>query len=416
MSTPLPPRAPAPRIGGLARAARTIGGIWAGAVVSALAAFATQLVVARGYGVEAVGILITSTAVASIVTPLALFGTHWFANDGRVIGDPARWNAPIRTVFVFAALVASAIAWVSADWLDLSPAARCMTVALMLNTVAVEKAIARFQVAGRFSSVAAVQPAAYLARLVGVGVAAALALALDSAWWLVALAQAGVFVAIGAWSRFLDSGPRSSAAASIGECLRELTPLVGIAAFAVAFSQIDRIFVSARIGQEAAGIYGAAASLLLFAEILPGAAANRFLLPRLGHADASGTAPSVSVERVALVALGAGLATAAAAVLVGPFVIVLLFGEAFAPAAALVAVLAWYLPGRFVSLALGPFFLARGRKNVKLALDALALAGLCLALWWSTRNGDLAVASRVKPVAETAIAVAVWLALRRGTR
>ena len=408
----------------LAAAVRAVAGIWLGAVGSAAAAFVTQLLIARLYGVAAVGTLVSAVSIATIAAPIALFGTHWFANDARVIAEPARWQRAMRRIFLAATATAAVGAFGAARWIGLDGSAAAMAGAIVLSVAAVEKAVAHFQVARRFTAVALVQPVSYLTRLAAVAVAAIASTGLAFAWQLTALLQVVATIVLASTTGFLRvtrvagvAGAAGGARAiGVATCARELVPLLGIGLVAVAYMLVDRLLVARMLGTEAAGLYGTAASLLLFAEILPAAAASRYLLPLLGHAGVAGGARPLSPMRVVLVAGAAGTAFALAYRLVADWLVVLLFGAPFAPGAALMNTLAAYLPARFVVIALGPFFLREGRKGLKLAVDTLALGGLCAGLVWTLSDGTLDRATLVKPIAETALAVVLTLLILRDDR
>ena len=402
----------------LAAAVRAVAGIWLGAVGSAAAAFVTQLLIARLYGVAAVGTLVSAVSIATIAAPIALFGTHWFANDARVIAEPARWQRAMRRIFLAATATAAVGAFGAARWIGLDGSAAAMAGAIVLSVAAVEKAVAHFQVARRFTAVALVQPVSYLTRLAAVAVAAIASTGLAFAWQLTALLQVVATLVLASTTGFLRVTRVAGGARAIGvaACARELVPLLGIGLVAVAYMLVDRLLVARMLGTEAAGLYGTAASLLLFAEILPAAAASRYLLPLLGHAGVAGGARPMSPMRVVLVAGAAGTAFALAYRLVADWLVVLLFGAPFAPGAALMNTLAAYLPARFVVIALGPFFLREGRKGLKLAVDTLALGGLCAGLVWTLSDGTLDRATLVKPIAETALAVVLTLLILRDDR
>jgi O-antigen/teichoic acid export membrane protein len=236
-------------------------------------------------------------------------------------------------------------------------------------------------------------------------------------WLAVAMGQLAGAVLLARWSATaLDFDPSQEATprASLVESLGELLPLVGMALTAICFTQVDRLLLTARQGPVAAGLYGTAASLLLLAEILPGAAASRFLMARLSLLGSDPLLRRRLALKIAAIAFAAGTLAAAAGTLLGPWAMTLLFGPTFAPAGAVIAVLAWYLPGRFVSLALSPFCIDASLKRGKLVLDVMALAGIVPALWWAAGSEWSAAVAIVRGVAELALAAAlvVWIALR----
>ena len=399
------------------RSLGSIGLIWTGAISSAVFALGAQLVLARNYSVADVGFMVTAMAVTNVVVPVAMMGTHWFLLDPRVRASRARWQWRLDRVFLVALPLSACAAGAGSHALGLSPAA-CLAAASMVLCVAmVERAISRFQFRQAFVRVSAAQTVAYGMRFAAITLAAAVAFDPGAMWLAVAMGQLAGAVLLARWSATaldFDPSPEATPRASLVESLGELLPLVGMAFTAICFTQVDRLLLTARQGPVAAGLYGTAASLLLLAEILPGAAASRFLMARLSLLGSDPLLRRRLALKIAAIAFAAGTLAAAAGTLLGPWAMTLLFGPTFAPAGAVIAVLAWYLPGRFVSLALSPFCIDASLKRGKLVLDVMALAGIVPALWWAAGSEWSAAVAIVRGVAELALAAAlvVWIALR----
>jgi O-antigen/teichoic acid export membrane protein len=406
------------------RSLRSIGLIWAGAMSSAVFAFGAQVVLARHYGVTDVGFLVTAMAITNLAVPVALMGTHWFLMDPRMRANGLSWQPRLDRIFVTALPIGAGVAAGVSHALGLPTAAALAAASMVLCVAMVERAISRFQFAQSFTRVSAAQPVSYGTRLAAIGLAAMLALDAETMWLAVAVGQGLGVVLLHRWSATplaFDPPVPAAPRASFAQTLGELLPLVGMAFTAICFTQIDRLIVTARQGPVAAGLYGTAASLLLLAEILPGAAASRFLLARLSLLGSDQALRRRMALRIAGLALGAGMLAATAAALLGPWALTLLFGPAFAPAGAVIVVLAWYLPGRFVSLALSPFCVDASLKKGKLLLDAVALAGLVPALWWAAGAESVATVAVARSVGEAVLAAALvgWVVVGgrgRGSR
>lgn len=389
-----------------------------GAISSALFAFGAQIALARHYGVTEVGFLVTAMAVTNLAVPAALMGTHLFLMDPRVRTDSTRWQLQLDRVFTVALPSSAALSAALSHALGLSLAASIAAATMVLCVGMSERAISRFQFAQSFGRVSVTQPVSYGMRLAAIALAATLALDSDTMWLAVAAGQGIAAVFLYGWSAapLATDPPRQSATrASLGEVLGELLPLVGMAFTAICFTQVDRLVVTVRQGPEVAGLYGTAASLLLLAEILPGAAASRYLLARLSVTGSDSALRRRLALGIASLALVAGTLTAAAATLLGPWALTLLFGPTFAPAGAVMVTLAWYLPGRFVNLALAPFCVDARLKKGKLVLDTIALAGLVFAMWWAGGSESVTSIAMVRCVGEGVLAAALvaWVVLGR---
>jgi O-antigen/teichoic acid export membrane protein len=409
------------------RSLLSIALIGSGALLSALLAFVTQVVLARGYGIESVGHLVTAMAISNLAVPLALMGTHWFALDARVRDDPRRWLGAIRRVFAISAALACAGSAASALAFGLPVAAAVATAGMVACVAATERAIAAFQVAQSFGRVALAQPVSYALRAIAVGAAALAGAGAGALWAGVALGQLVAAAALLGWATAVSSadpgrvavpdGPgRPASGPALPELARELAPLVGIAFVAICFTQVDRLVVSALQGAASAGLYGTAASVLLIAEILPGAAASRFLLARVSALGDDPQARRGLALRAGAIALAAGLAAAAVAAAIGPWVVVTLFGPEFEASGEVLRTLAWYLPGRYLAMTLAPFCIGRGLKHAKLVLDAVALALFVPALWATAGGGSPLSVAALRAAAETILAVAIAVLLARGLR
>jgi O-antigen/teichoic acid export membrane protein len=125
------------------------------------------------------------------------------------------------------------------------------------------------------------------------------------------------------------------------------------------------------------GLYGAAAVIIL---ALPVAATSLVssLYPALSRCSGPADPELGRIFRVAAGPLfGAGLCTAAALSVMAPWVIRLGFGQRFAPAAPMLAALAWVLPVRFVNVLCGTTLNATDRQRRRaVAVGAGALLNL----------------------------------------
>ncbi|HUG89997.1 MAG TPA: lipopolysaccharide biosynthesis protein [Planctomycetaceae bacterium] len=159
--------------------------------------------------------------------------------------------------------------------------------------------------------------------------------------------------------------------------------------------RIDILMVRAWLGNESVGQYSAAAALAEWAILVP-SVASMLLFPRVAAGANRREQWSLCRRAIPVYLLMMGVATTAAAVLARPAVVVL-YGEAFLPAA---AVFLWLLPGVFFRGASYPAYLflgAIGRPISQLvlcfAVVAVNVAGNALLISRWGLNAAAAVSS-----------------------
>lgn len=403
-----------------ARALIAIAAMVAGAGLAALLGFVAQVVLARAFDAAVLGAFAVAVTVATVVMPIAVGGLHWFENDARVLAQPQRWQPALAGWFRRSLPLGVAAAGLTTLAFGYPPPVALAAASLTLALACIERALAQLQGAGRFQWVAWLQTSAYAARLAAVLLAVAL---VDERWlwWGVVASQ----VALAAWliHRFALLSTRGRASEreegpEPGQVSAELLPLAGLSLLQLVSTQLDRVLVAATQEAAVTGVYAAAAGFILLAELLPKTAAMRFLLPRLGQftSMADGAGARWLIMRVAALALLSGTMLAAALDLGGGWLIRVAFGAGFEPAAALLTILAWMLPARFLRIALEPWFLGtmkRGRavaEAVFVAISGTAL-GVVLAV------GSLQDMLRARIVIECLFAgIMLILLLQRSSR
>jgi O-antigen/teichoic acid export membrane protein len=195
--------------------------------------------------------------------------------------------------------------------------------------------------------------------------------------------------------------------ALIGRLARETWPLLLSGVAVSVYMRIDIVMLRNLVGAGAAGQYAAATRLSEIGYFLP-VALSASLLPSLLRARAAGApAYADSMQRYfdLSAALGYGLAIPLA--LGAPWLVRLAYGEAFAPAAAVLTVHAWAAVFVFIGVARGQFLVNEGLTRFNLVATATgALANVALNLLLIPRLGGTGAAIATV----VSYAAAAWLA------
>jgi O-antigen/teichoic acid export membrane protein len=348
-------------------------------ILGRLLSVATTLVAARLLGVEAFGVFAALSGAAVIVAEAADLGLLAAAARDLVAG-----SAPLRGM-LRAKLALSTVVGLAA--LALSPAWPLLAAL-----------VAYFVLAGwtEFLGVALRARGARLreAWLIVAGRAAALACALPALvagggpLGLAAALAASTVPAIALGGAFLLHTPARVAEApdpGVVPLLRSSLPLGVNGGLALVCLRLEVMLLGWLRGGGPAGAYAAALRLVEPLLLVPGAVAGG-AMPHLTREALSGAGPVR--ERTALTGALLAVPAAAGLALVGPSLLVLLLGEAYAPAAAPLRILALALPALFMNAILLHALIAAGRPAWLPRLTGVRLAlAAALALWLVPRFG-----------------------------
>jgi O-antigen/teichoic acid export membrane protein len=381
--------------------ARNLAWLGAGEVALKGALFAAGVIVARGMGPAGMGTFTVAYGAALVLVQLLSAGqievlireTARFPERGRaLLGESRRYQARVAAVMVPLALAGfwavplpdlrwTLIAFIPYAWL------RCW----LISSGAVFKGLDRMEVE-------------VSARAVELGIALPLLLLLS--WrgapvWVTGLAFAVGGAAGAGWiTRRLGILPASGRAPlSRSLLIREGLPFLGLAVVSMLLVRADSfLLASLGVSQADIGRYGVAAApvwgLLGVAQLL--ALASYPTLARAAARGELGTLWSAGLAGTGAV-LGAGLASLL--VLFRHPLIGLFFGPAFLPAARILGVLAWLLPGACAGMLLGALLAASRRQTWALAVEGVLLVMAVAA--------NLAVIPRFGVVGCAGVAVAV---------
>jgi O-antigen/teichoic acid export membrane protein len=286
------------------KALREVSLLWVGALLGAFAAFLLQILLARELGPHDFGVFSSAFTTIQLILPLAGFGVaqFWLKVYGQEGGDAQRW---LSASFRFVLFSTSLVLLLVFGWAYFGPNDSITTTILYLFSilivaqVMIELVSARFQLEERFVVLALWQFMPHLLRLVFLLM---LAFYGTYGFGLMGVANiyaltSGVFVVFGLFylggmkkGRFNLKGHivGSSGKLSLGRKLPSALDVVadswpfGMAAFFhLIYYQSDIIFLKYISGNESAGIYNVAFTVMAAIYLLPGVIYQKYLLPKM---------------------------------------------------------------------------------------------------------------------------------------
>lgn len=397
---------------GLRRALRAISSLWAGSLVGAALAFASQLILARQLGPASFGTFAAALSAATLLAPVAGFGVPglWLRLFGSEGWTALRWlHASLSVVVVSTSCVILALI----GWAYLGPndtESKLLLSILSLHVVgqvSVDMVSAKLQLEGRFLSVAVWQVFPHFARLV----------ALAALWAAAGLASTKMVAVSYAAVAVVNLVASSSALAGMvagrinleghqkvsikdvvdrrgfGDVAQQAWVFALSSALFLTYSQGPIVLMKYLVGAQQAGIYGIAYLMLSMIGLLPSAIYQRFLQPKLHRWSAQDPERLKSTYGLgARAMLCAGLLTMALVWAFVPWLVPLVFGEAFKASAAVACWLAICIPIRFLSSNVGGFMNSHALMLKKVFAMGLSVAlNLVLAVAFIERWGPAAI-------------------------
>ncbi|MFG1800002.1 lipopolysaccharide biosynthesis protein [Micromonospora carbonacea] len=413
-----------------------------------VAAFGSQVLLARTLTREDFGSFTAVLAVVSLTAPLAVFGVSelWLQVFGQEGARAYRWVGPSLRLAgaACAALLLGVLAWSAAELPDATAAVRALLATVVAAQAALALAGSVRQLRGDYRGLSALQLAPHLGRvLVTVAVwAAGLSVVAAAAGYAV-VAVATVAACLLASREFrrgampLEGHPAPAARAAVpaavvpagpavpaggldagprpGELLGAATPYVlGNVCYLLGI-HFGTVLAAELLGGAEAALLAVPMAVLTAVYLVPRVVYQQYLLGKL-HRWAGSDAEAVLLAyrwgSAGMVALGA---VVAAAVAVGGLVALpVVFGPAYRDAAPVLAVLALAVPFRFGGAAVAALLTSGGllrRKVVYQAVGAVVLlAALAVAVpVWGVRG-----AAGATVLAEAVLCCLLWVAARRG--
>lgn len=365
---------------------RTLSYLWVGTFAGAACAFLTQVILARALGPNSFGAFTAALSLVTILSPLAGFGVSalWLKVFGEEGGGGVRWVAASINFTKISTLLTmlGVAAW---GWLG-PHASDQMAIYLLLSLyiagfAAIELAGSVFQLEEKYHYLAAWQFLPHFLRFVII-LLAWLLLGVAFSVWVPALIYACVaFVML------------ASGALPIGRLIKGRANLVGhrkmqnthaldavawkkvaksawpfgvAGIFYLVFLQGNIVMIKYLAGDQAAGQYGVAFTVVAAVYMFPSVIYQKFLLPKI-HRWASHEPQTLRIvhSQGGRIMLFLGLAAGLVVAWVGPDIMLFFFGKDYKLAGDYLIILAAAVPIRFVSTAFGALLVTGDNMRLK---------------------------------------------------
>ncbi|WP_327030651.1 oligosaccharide flippase family protein [Micromonospora sp. NBC_01740] len=396
-----------------------------------LAAFGTQILLARTLPQEAFGTFTAALAVVSLTAPLAVFGVPelWLQRFGREGERARRWVGPsLRVMAAGSALtVAGVLAWSLAEWSDPVGAG----VRALLATVVVAQAGLALvgsvqQLRGDYRGLSALQVAPHLARVLVVlvvWVCGLSVLATAAGYAIVALLTVAGCVAV--MRPFLRGGvpleghahvvPPGSSATGVGvaRVAGAATPFVLGNIFYLIGMYLGTVVAAEFLGPASAAVLAVPMSVLTAVYLVPRVVYQQYFLARLHRW--SGTdrdAVLIAYRWGGLGMLALGVVVAALVALGGLPVLPFLLGSEYGESATVMALLALAIPFRFAGAAVASLLTSGGLLRLKVTYQGVGALVFLVALAVATPLWGVTGTAGAVVVAEIILCALFWIAVR----
>lgn len=332
------------------------------------ASTAALVAIARILGPAEYGVFAAAGAVSLAVQAFGALGLDQLYLRGDIDDATLRGSSLIIAVLQTAAVVIAA-----ACWPQLSTAARLCTVALGASQATATMRLPWLLVPHRqlqFAVRARREVAAFvLTQLVivaavarGNGPLAAAVLSMAAGMFMVAISRA-------------QAGPRAPAPPrTLWRLVRAGLPFALSSVFYTLYLQVDAALLAALAAPAVVAQYSVAYSFVMAAAVLPVALNNDVLRPHLYRAATAHARASLT-RRFAVLSLALGLIAGALVFLFGPPATRLVYGHGYAPAGALLMILALALPLHYLNSWAGNVLVASAWMREVVAVQAVLTLG-----------------------------------------
>ncbi|MFG3710306.1 lipopolysaccharide biosynthesis protein [Micromonospora sp. NPDC047730] len=396
-----------------------------------LAAFGTQILLARSLPQEAFGTFTAALAVVSLTAPLAVFGVPelWLQRFGREGERARRWVGPsLRVAAAGSGLtVAGILAWSLVEWSD--PVAAGVR-ALLATVVVAQAALALVgtvqQLRGDYQGLSALQVAPHLARvLVVLAVWAFGASVLAAAAGYAVVAVLTVLACVPVMLPFLrgeapleghprDLPPGSPSRVGAARVTGAATPFVLGNLFYLLGMYLGTVVAAEFLSPSAAAVLAVPMSVLTAVYLVPRVVYQQYFLARLHRW--SGTdrdAVLIAYRWGGLGMLALGTVLAALVALGGLPVLPFLLGPEYRESATVMALLALAIPFRFAGAAVASLLTSGGLLRRKVAYQGVGALVFLVALAVATPLWGVRGTAVATVVAEVILCTLFWTAVRR---
>ena len=390
----------------LQKALGAVSVLWFASLVSAGLAFLTQVVLARELTPAGYGMFAAALATVTLLAPMSGFGVSafWLKVFGAEGWSAMRW---LPASFRFAGLSTTGALLLLVAWTAWGPHG-ALTRQLLYWLLPVTASYlfirlvgVKLQLEERYGALAVWQLLPNLARLLLVllvftiiaqasldiiaAIYALIALAIMIAGFVQVRAMSqGAFTLKGHAKSTVAEVERLAIAARVrlSDVTREAWPFGLGGMFHLVYFQSDIILLKYLKGNEVAGIYNVAFIVMVAVYLLPSAIFQKFLLPKVHRWANHDRAQFIQVYRFGNgVMLLLGGITTIAILLLGPWLIPLLFGTAYREASGLLAILAFCAPMRFLASSVGATLVTQEHMRRKTVyMGAVAVVNVLLNL------------------------------------
>ncbi|MEU4339401.1 oligosaccharide flippase family protein [Micromonospora lupini] len=395
-----------------------------------VAAFATQILLARSLPQAAFGTFTAALAVVSLTAPLAVFGVSelWLQRFGQEGERAYRWVRPsLRLVLIACVLlVAGTLVWSGAEMHD--PAEGGVR-ALLASVVVAQAGLALVasvqQLRGAYAGLSALQAAPHLGRVLVVLAVWLFGLSVVAAAAGYALVALLTVVACAVVMRPFVRGdmPLEGHAGAAGPP-GPAVPVTGVARAATPFV-LGNVFYLLGIylgtvtaaevrGPEAAAVLSVPMSVLTAVYLVPRVVFQQYFLAKLHRWSQTDRGAILMAYRYGGTGMFAlGVVIAALVALGGMPGLPFLLGPEYRESAAVLAVLALAIPFRFAGAAVASLLTSGGLLRRKVAYQGVGALVFLVALAVATPLWGIMGAAAATVAAEIVLCVLFWTAVRR---
>lgn len=395
-----------------------------------VAAFATQILLARSLPQAAFGTFTAALAVVSLTAPLAVFGVSelWLQRFGQEGERAYRWVRPsLRLVLIACVvLVAGTLAWSGVEMHD--PAEGGVR-ALLATVVVAQAGLALVasvqQLRGAYAGLSALQAAPHLGRVLVVLTVWLFGLSVVAAAAGYAVVALLTVVACAVVMRPFVRGdmPLEGHAGAMGPpgpavpvtgVARAATPFVLGNVFYLLGMYLGTVTVAEVRGPEAAAVLSVPMSVLTAVYLVPRVVFQQYFLAKLhrwSQTDRGAILMAYRYGGTGMFALGVVIAMLVA--LGGMPGLPFLLGPEYRESAAVLAVLALAIPFRFAGAAVASLLTSGGLLRRKVAYQGVGALVFLVALAVATPFWGIMGAAAATVAAEIVLCVLLWTAVRR---
>lgn len=377
----------------IAKAVKNISILWVSSLIGAGCAFLIQVILARSLGPQQFGLFASVFALVGLFVPLAGFGIaqYWLKEFGKDGWSAVRF---IRPSFKFILINLLVVLLLLLLWVILGPHDQTVQIVLLimsayiLGQVSVELISGKLQLEERYKLLALWQLSPHAMRLLLIIIVSAwlgskfnvetvaYLFAIVSLLFLLVSIKPLLKMASGKFS--LQGHNRHveiSASAKkplIKDILKNAWPFSLAGLFHLIYFQSDIILVKYITGEEAAGYYNVAFTIMVAVLMFPAIVYQKFLLPKMhrwAHHDKALFYKVYRQGNVAMLILG--LLAMVLIWLLSPPAIPFLFGSEYKEAVGLLTILAISAPILFVASSVGATLVTQEHMKTKVKLMGL---------------------------------------------